>query len=68
MWARSHYYNDFNAPWADRDYPLSWEQGGTSAFFDGMHVISEKAVEDKICYPHVWTAAEMFLKLYEYEK
>ena len=68
MWARSHYYNDFNAPWADHDYPLSWEQGGTSAFFEGMHVLSEKAVEDKICYPHVWTAAEMFLKLYEYEK
>lgn len=68
MWARSHYYNDFNAPWVDHDYPLSWEQGGTSAFFEGMLVLSEKAVEDKICYPHVWTAAEMFLKLYEYDK
>ena len=25
----------------------------------------DKAVEERICYPHAWTAVEMFLKLYE---
>ena len=65
QWARAHYYNDYKAPFNMQRYPLSWEKRGGSAHFEGMHIISDKAVEERISYPHVWTAAEMFLKLYE---
>ena len=30
-----------------------------------MRIISVEAVANRICYPHSWTAAEMFLKLYD---
>lgn len=65
QWARAHYYNNSNAAFNCQQYPLSWEKRGGSAHFDGMHVISDNAVRERICYPHAWTAAEMFLKLYE---
>ena len=65
QWARSHYYNNNNAAFNNQQYPLSWEKRGGSAHFEGMRIVSEKATESRICYPHVWTAAEMFLKLYE---
>lgn len=65
QWARAHYYDNHQAPFNNQPYPLSWEKRGGSAHFEGMRIISEKASDDRICYPHVWTAAEMFLKLYE---
>lgn len=65
QWARAHYYNNTNAAFNSQQYPLSWEKRGGSAHFEGMSIISENAVKEHICYPHVWTAAEMFLKLYE---
>lgn len=68
MWARAHFYDNFQAPMANVDYPLSWEQYGESAIYDGMKIISSDAVDNKVCYPHVWTAAEMFLKLIQYEE
>lgn len=68
MWARAHYYGNFQAPFNAQNYPLSWEQNGESAFYDSMKKISSKAVDDKMCYPHVWSAAEMFLKLIQYEE
>ena len=65
QWARAHYFNNTNAAFNCQQYPLSWEKRGGSAHFEGMRIISNKAVEERICYPHTWTAAEMFLKLYE---
>jgi len=65
QWARSHYYGNTKAAFNDQRYPLSWEKRGGSAHFEGMHIVSDKAAEERICYPHAWTAAEMFLKLYE---
>lgn len=65
QWARAHYFNNTNAAFNCQQYPLSWEKRGDKAHFDGMRIISNKAVEERICYPHTWTAAEMFLKLYE---
>ena len=65
QWARSHYYSNYNAAFNLQDYPLSWEKRGGIAHFEGMAIISKRAVEEQICYPHIWTAAEMFLKLYE---
>ena len=65
QWARSHYYSNYNAAFNLQDYPLSWEKRGGIAHFEGMAIISKRAVEEQICYPHIWTAAEMSLKLYE---
>lgn len=67
QWARAHYYDNVMMPFNTDDYPLSWECRGGSADFNGMMIVSKDAVERKICYPHVWTAAEMFLRLYEYK-
>lgn len=64
QWARCHFYDDHQAPFPQGRYPLSWEKRGGSAHFEGMTVISELSAQERICYPHVWTAAEMFLKLY----
>ncbi len=68
QWARAHYYDDFEAPMPAADYPLSWEALASQAHYEGMAAISSRAVEQKICYPHLWTAAEMFLKLYQYKR
>lgn len=65
QWARAHFYNNNNAAFNCQQYPLSWEKRGGCANFRNMQIISGKAVDDEICYPHAWTAAEMFLKLYE---
>lgn len=67
QWARAHYYDNVMMPFNTDDYPLSWECRGGSADFNSMMIVSKDAVERKICYPHVWTAAEMFLRLYEYK-
>lgn len=64
QWARSHYYSNSNAAFNNQRYPLSWEKRGGSAHFEGMGIISTQAVKERICYPHTWTAAEIFLKLY----
>ena len=64
QWARSHYYSNNDAAFNNQRYPLSWEKRGGKAHFDGMRIISKQAVKDSICYPHTWTAAEIFLKLY----
>ena len=68
QWARAHYYDDFKAPMSATDYPLSWEAFASQAHYEGMAVISSKAVKQNICYPHLWAAAEMFLKLYQYKR
>lgn len=65
QWARAHYYDNHQAPFNHQRYPLSWEKRGGSAHFEGMRIISEKAADERICYPHAWTAAELFLKLYD---
>jgi hypothetical protein len=68
QWARAHYYDDFEAPMPATDYPLSWEALASQAHYEGMAIISPMAVKNNICYPHLWAAAEMFLKLYQYKK
>lgn len=52
QWARTHYYNNTNAAFNCQQYPLSWEKRG-GAHFEGMNIISENAVKEHICYPHV---------------
>lgn len=68
QWARAHYYDDYEAPMSSTDYPLSWEAIASQAHYERMEIISNEAVRQKISYPHLWAAAEMFLKLYQYKR
>ena len=43
----------------------SWESHASEANYDALYTINQGWAKDKICYPHTWHAAEMFLLLYE---
>lgn len=43
----------------------SWEAYASEANYDALSSINEEWAKNKICYPHTWHAAEMFLLLYE---
>lgn len=66
QWARAHYYNNFSAPIGIQNYPLSWESKGIPDY-QPMTIIDSSAVERRMCYTHSWSAAEMFLYLYEFK-
>lgn len=63
--ATAHYYGDPSIPISQSSYPLSWETGGGLAEIGNMYRIDPMTKENKSCYPHTWTAAELFLYLYE---
>jgi len=46
-------------------YPLSWEASASQADYEGMRAVSAEYVARRICAPHTWHAAEMFLYLME---
>ena len=48
---------------ANDKYPPTWEAYASQADYDGMATISQDHVKRKICVPHSWHAAEMFLQL-----
>jgi hypothetical protein len=62
-WAEAHFYGEHGGPTGDRDYPLSWEANASQADYAGMGILSPLYVEQKLCAPHTWHAAEMFLYL-----
>ena len=68
QWAVSHSFKDMMVPVSSSNYPLSWEMCGAKATFDMMRRIAPDAPGHKICFPHMWTAAEMFLYLYTFER
>lgn len=68
QWAVSHSFKDMMVPVSSRNYPLSWEMCGAKATFDMMRRIAPDAPGHKICFPHTWTAAEIFLYLYTFER
>ena len=68
QWAVSHSFKDMMVPVSSSNYPLSWEMCGAKATFDMMRRIAPDAPGHKICFPHIWTAAEMFLYLYTFER
>lgn len=43
----------------------SWESHASEANYDALHTVNPEWAKNKICYPHTWHAAEMFLLLYE---
>ena len=62
-WAWDHFYGENAGLIGSRDYPLSWEAKASQAHYDGMAVLSQEYTDQKICVPHTWHAAEMFLYL-----
>ncbi len=64
-WARGHYYGTWNMPFSNSRLVLSWEADASSANYEGMRRISSAAANRGMAFPHTWTAAEMFLRLYD---
>jgi hypothetical protein len=48
---------------ANRDYPLTWEQHASQARYEGMKIVAEEFVRQRLAAPHTWHAAEVFLYL-----
>ena len=65
-WAEAHFLNappPFNL--SRECFPLTWESRASQAEYEGMRIINPEYVTYRICKPHTWHAAEMFLYLYE---
>jgi hypothetical protein len=62
-WAEAH-FQGWPVPMSlEEQYPLTWEAHASQANYPGMKVVSKKYTDRKICAPHSWHAAEMFLYL-----
>lgn len=62
-WAEAHFHG-WPAPMSvEEKYPLTWEAHASQAKYDGMKLVSKEYTGRKICAPHSWHAAEMFLYL-----
>lgn len=68
-WAEAHFFEDeLPLSFAGTSFPLTWEACASHADYEGMNVIDEFLTENKVCLPHTWHAAEMFLYLIKQEK
>jgi hypothetical protein len=65
-WAEAHFHGE-PPPMelCGEGYPLSWEASASQADYEGMRAVSAEYVARRICAPHTWHAAEMFLYLME---
>ena len=62
-WACDHFHGTRASPISNRDYPLTWEQEASQVRYEGMKVIAEEFVRQRLATPHTWHAAEVFLYL-----
>jgi len=68
-WADAHFHNwPPPMPITEYQYPLTWEADASQANYEGMALISQDYVEQRISAPHAWHAAEMFLYFLENPK
>jgi len=67
-WACDHFHGQRRSPISDRDYPLTWEAEASQARYQGMALVSEEFVKQKLAAPHTWHAAEVFLYLLEVKR
>jgi hypothetical protein len=63
VWAEAHFHNWPPPMLLEEQYPLTWEAHASQATYEGMKLVSQEYVDRKICAPHSWHAAEMFLFL-----
>ena len=45
--------------------PMTWEAHASEADYEAIRPVNSRWADEKICYPHTWHAAEMFLLLCE---
>ena len=50
---------------AGKAFPLTWEADASQAKYGGMMIVDPAFTDERICAPHAWHAAEMFLYLLE---
>ena len=62
-WAEAHSVSQAVGPISDRDYPLTWEAKASQAVYEEMSRIDVQFTRIKLCVPHTWHAAEMFLAI-----
>jgi len=61
-WAEAHFHHWMpKVTLGEHQYPLTWEAHASQADYNGMALVSQQYVERRICAPHAWHAAEMFL-------
>lgn len=65
-WAEAHFHGD-PPPTAlcGEGYPLTWEAEAGEADYAEMRRVCEEYAAARVCAPHTWHAAEMFLYLVE---
>jgi hypothetical protein len=63
VWAEGHFYSEKKGWVSNQDYPLSWESNASQADYQGMKILGQVYVDQKLSVPHTWHAAEMFLYL-----
>lgn len=65
-WAEAHFHGwPANLAFARDQYPATWEAQASQADYSQMAHICSEYVDRRICAPHSWHAAEMFLYLLE---
>ena len=62
-WAEAHFHGRPAPMSVEEQYPLTWEAHASQANYEGMKLVSTEYTDRKICAPHSWHAAEMFLYL-----
>jgi len=63
VWAEAHFHDGPPPMSLQEHYPLTWEAHASQANYAGMKLVSKEYTDRKICAPHSWHAAEMFLFL-----
>lgn len=62
-WAEAHFHGWPVPMPLEEQYPMTWEARASQANYPGMKLVSKEYTDRRICAPHSWHAAEMFLYL-----
>lgn len=62
-WANDHFYRKKQSPISNRDYPLTWEREASQADYNGLALLDQVYIDQKLAAPHTWHAAEILLYL-----
>ena len=62
-WSEAHFHGRPAPMSLEEQYPLTWEALASQANYAGMKLVSIEYTDRRICAPHSWHAAEMFLYL-----
>lgn len=69
LWAEAHFHNappPYQPP--TEQYPLTWEAEASQADYVQMAHVDTQLAEARVCVPHAWHAAEMFLYYLEKDR